>query len=344
MKTLESGLPPHRRPAVSVAGHMQRVLLALIPAIIAHAWFFGWGVLIQLLLAIGFALIFESLMLRLRGLPLSRHLGDGSSLVAAALFALCLPPLAPWWISAIGMLFAIVIAKQLYGGLGFNLFNPAMVGLAAVIIAFPDAMSHWLAPRGLSNGPPSLADTLQAILTGQLPSSLDWNALSTATPLDALRTGLQSHLSTREILEQPVFSALGGPGWGIIALAYLAGGLWLLQQGVIRWQAPVAVLLVTTVISVTGWLMSPDSGFPPGQQLFAGSLMMAAFFIVTDPVSGSSTPRGRLIFGAGVAVITLLIRQYGAYPDGVAYAVLLMNLLVPLIDRYTQPRPYGVNR
>lgn len=332
---------PHRPPSVSVSGQMGQVLLALVPAIGLHVWFFGWGILVQISLALTFGLGLEALMLKLRQRPLRPFLSDGSVAVAAVLLALCLPPLAPWWVVGTGMVFAVVIAKHLYGGLGYNLFNPAMVGLAAVIVAFPDAMSNWLTPRGLGDPTPNLVQTLHAIASGTLPAGLDWDSLSRATPLDELRTGLMARLTIREILDSAVFSALGGPGWGAIALAYLAGGLWLLARGVIRWQAPLAVLLTTLAIAVPAWLFSPDSAFPPAQQLLAGSLMMAAFFIVTDPVSGCSTPRGRLVFGAGVALITLAIRQFGAYPDGVAFAVLLMNMLVPLIDRYTRPRIYG---
>ncbi|MGY6588558.1 MAG: RnfABCDGE type electron transport complex subunit D [Wenzhouxiangella sp.] len=332
---------PHRPPSVSVSGQMGQVLLALVPATGLHVVFFGWGILVQISLALVFGWALEALMLKLRQRPIRPFITDGSVTVAAVLLALCLPPLAPWWVVGTGMVFAVVIAKHLYGGLGYNLFNPAMVGLAAVIIAFPDAMSNWLSPRGLGDPMPGLGQTLHAIATGSLPTGLDWDSISRATPLDELRTGLMARLTVSEIRESAVFSAFGGHGWGMIALAYLAGGLWLMARGVIRWQAPLAVVLTTLVIAVTAWLFSPDSAFPPSQQLFAGSLMMAAFFIVTDPVSGSSTPHGRLVFGAGVAIITLAIRQFGAYPDGVAFAVLLMNMLVPLIDRYTRPRIYG---
>jgi len=323
---------------------MRQVLYALVPAIAAHWWYFGWGIVFQIVLAVGFALLFEAIMLRLRQQPVKMFLGDFSAVVTGVLFALCMPPLAPWWIAAIGMLFAIVIAKHLYGGLGFNLFNPAMVGFAAVIIAFPIDLSNWLAPRPLSPGLPGLAETARAILAGQLPPGLSWDAISQATPLDALRTGVQDNLTVTEIRRDPVFGNFGGLGWEWIASWYAIGGLWLIYKRVISWHVPVATLVTVIVLSTPLWLLGPDTNPSPPQHIFSGALVLAAFFIATDPVSGCSTLRGKLIFGAGVAVLTLAIRRFGGYPDGVAFAILLMNMAAPLIDRYTRPRTYGHRR
>ncbi|MFP4336255.1 MAG: RnfABCDGE type electron transport complex subunit D [Wenzhouxiangella sp.] len=333
-------LPPTRR----VHHLMGLVLLALLPAIAAHAWWFGWGILIQLALASLFAVGFETLMLRLRRRRLAPFLGDGSVVVTAVLFALCVPPLAPWWVSATGMLFAVVIAKHLYGGLGYNLFNPAMVGLAAVIIAFPIDFSQWLAPRGLVEAPPGLLESLHAVLTGRPPETLNWDAATSATPLDRLRTGLQDQLLIAEIRIHPVFGALAGRGWDWIGLGILAGGLYLIWQRVITWHVPTAMVVTTLAASLPVWLIAPDLHPSPLHELFAGGLLLGAFFIATDPVSGSATPRGKLLFGVGVALLTLAIRRWGGFPDGVAFAVLLMNMLVPLVDRYTRPRVYGYAR
>ncbi len=335
---------PHLPPAVSVGGVMRDVLIALVPAILAHWWYFGWGIVIQLTLALGFALAFEAAMLKLRQRPLGLHLGDCSAVVTAMLFALCLPPLAPWWVAATGMLFAIVLSKQLYGGLGYNLFNPAMVGFAAVIVAFPTEFSQWLASRPLATDSLSFAATLQAILTGQLPAAPVWDAISQATPLDQLRNGVLQGLTVAEIRQDAAFGDFGGRGWEWIANAYLLGGLWLIYRKVISWHVPVAVLAGVVVLSTPVWLMGPDIHPSPPQHIFAGALVMAAFFIATDPVSGPATLRGKLLFGFGVAALTLAIRRWGAYPDGVAFAILLMNMLVPLIDRYTRPRSYGHRR
>jgi len=332
---------PHQPPEVTVGALMRQVLYALIPAVIAQVWFFGPGVLAQIVLAVTFALLFEWLMLRIRERPARLFLTDYSAVVSAVLFALCIPPLSPWWISALGMLFAIVVAKQLYGGLGFNLFNPAMVGLAAVLIAFPTELSQWLAPRGLSPGLPGLGETLNAIATGRLPAAVDFDTISQATPLDLLSSGVRENLLVTEIRAHPVFGDFGGLGWEWIANFYALGGIYLLWRRVISWHVPVAVLATTIAVTLPLWLLGPDTNPSPLQHIFSGALVLAAFFIATDPVSGCSTSKGKLLFGAGVALVTLAIRRFGAYPDGVAFAVLLMNMAAPLIDRYTRPRTYG---
>jgi len=338
---LSGGGAPHIPPKITVARVMQQVLLALIPAILAHAWYFGPGIFFQIAMACGFALLFEYFMLRLRRRPVAIFLSDYSAVVTAVLFALCMPPLAPWWVSATGMLFAIVIAKHLYGGLGFNMFNPAMVGFAAVIIAFPIELSHWLTPRSLSPGLPSLSDTVWAIVSGTLPASQSWDAITQATPLDSLRTGVQESLRIPEIRDAAIFGDFGGLGWEWIANWYLIGGLWLMYRRVISWHVPLAVLAAVFIIATPAWLIGPDTNPSPLQHIFSGALVMCAFFIATDPVSGPATLRGKLLFGFGIALLTLAIRRFGAYPDGVAFAVLLMNLCVPLMDRYTAPRAYG---
>jgi len=343
-RTFEVAGAPHLPPSITVSGVMRQVLYALVPAIAAHCWYFGWGILFQIVLAVGFALAFEAIMLRLRCRPLKPFLGDYSAVVTAVLFALSMPPLAPWWIAATGMLMAIVIAKHLYGGLGFNLFNPTMVGVAAVIIAYPIDLSAWLAPRELSPGLPGLVETASAIFTGSVRASIDWNAITMATPLDALRTGIQENLLVTEVRGSDLFGDFGGLGWEWIANWYLIGGLWLVYRRVVSWHVPVAVLATTILISTPMWLLGPDTNPSPLQHVFSGALVMAAFFIATDPVSGCATLRGKLLFGAGVALITLAIRRFGGFPDGVAFAVLLMNMMAPLIDRYTRPRTYGHRR
>lgn len=332
---------PHFPPLTTVGGVMRQVLYALVPGIVAHWWFFGWGIFFQISLAVGFAVALEAGMLGLRERPLKPYLSDGSAVVTGVLFALCMPPLAPWWIALTGMFCAIVLAKHLYGGLGFNLFNPAMVGFAAVLIAFPIDMANRLAPRELALELPGLLDTAAAIFTGSLPSGLSWDAISQATPLDVLRTGLAENRQLTEIRAEPVFGDFGGMGWEWIANFYALGGLYLMWRRVISWHVPVAVLASVVILSTPPWMMGPDIHPSPLQHIFTGALVLGAFFIATDPVTGCTTMRGRLIFGAGVAILTLTIRRYGGYPDGVAFSVLLMNMMAPLIDRYTRPRTYG---
>ena len=320
---------------------MAQVLLALVPGVLAYAWFFGPGVLVQIILASAFALLFESLMLRWRGRGLKPFINDYSAVVTAVLFALCIPPLAPWWISCIAMLFAIGFAKHLYGGLGQNVFNPAMVAYVVVLISFPQAMTAWLPPVALSDHPLGLSDILQTIFTGQVRLQGGWDVLTQATPLDTLKTGVDSGRMVPEIRNSLIFGDYGGLGWEWIANWFALGGLFLLYRRIISWQVPFAVIGSVILLSLPFWLADPDSNPFPLQHVFSGALVMAAFFIATDPVSGCVSNKGRLIFGAGVGIITLVIRRWGGYQDGVAFAVLLMNMAAPLIDRYTRPRIYG---
>jgi electron transport complex protein RnfD len=353
-RSFETGAAPHFPAPTSVASMMRQVLLALLPGIATWVYFFGPGVLVQIGLAVGFALLFEALMLRLRGKSVGLFLGDWSAVLTAVLLALCIPPLAPWWIAATALLAAIVIAKHLYGGLGNNLFNPAMVGYVVVLISFPREMTQWPTPLALADGGQDLGLALTAIFTGQLPASgpvpgpvsepgsaLAWDAITSATPLDALKTGVEQGLAPDSIRTAPVFGAVGGFGWEWIAAAYVLGGLWLLARRVIRWHVPVATLGTALVLSLVSHLLAPEQFAPPLLQVLSGGLVLGAFFIATDPVSGCASPRGRLLFGAGVAILTLVIRYWGGYPDGVAFAVLLMNMAAPMIDRYTRPRIYG---
>jgi electron transport complex protein RnfD len=340
-RSFEVGGAPHLPPRSTVAKVMMQVLLALLPGILAYAWFFGPGVLIQILLASVFALAIEALMLRLRGRALQPFINDYSAVVTAVLFALCIPPLAPWWVSCIAMLFGIGFAKHLYGGLGQNVFNPAMVAYIVVLISFPAAMTAWLPPSALAEHSLGLADTLTTIFTGQVPLAGGWDAITQATPLDSLKTGVEAGRGIPEIRSAPIFGNFGGRGWEWIAGWFALGGLYLLAKRVIGWQVPMAVIGSVLLLALPLWLADPNSNPAPLQHVFSGGLVLAAFFIATDPVSGCVSDRGRLIFGAGVGVITLVIRRWGGYPDGVAFAVLLMNMAAPLIDRYTRPRMYG---
>jgi electron transport complex protein RnfD len=332
---------PHVPPQTTIAKVMLQVLLALVPGVLAYTWFFGPGILVQIGLASVFALAFECLMLRLRGRPLKPFINDYSALVTAVLFALCIPPLAPWWVSCIAMLFGIGFAKHLYGGLGQNVFNPAMVAYVVVLISFPQAMTAWLPPLALAEHSLGLADTLTTIFTGSVPLEGGWDVITQATPLDLLKTGVETGRMVPEIRVSPLFGDFGGKGWEWIANWFALGGFFLLYRRVISWQVPVAVIGSVLLLSLPFWLADPDSNPFPLQHVFSGGIVLAAFFIATDPVTGCVSDRGRLIFGAGVAVIALVIRRWGGYPDGVAFAVLLMNMAAPLIDRYTRPRMYG---
>jgi electron transport complex protein RnfD len=320
---------------------MLKVLLALVPGIVAYVWIFGSGVLVSLILASVTALGSEALMLKLRNRPVMPFLMDGSALVTAWLLALALPPLAPWWLIVVGTLFAIVIAKQLYGGLGYNPFNPAMVGYAVLLISFPVLMTQWPAPLELTQAKLSFLDQWHYIFGRALPDGMKLDAISSATPLDMLKTQLRLQHDMADITVAPIFGELGGKGGEFVAGAYLLGGLYLLQQRIISWHVPVAFLGALAIMSGTFHLINPGHHAGPAFHLFSGAAILCAFFIATDPISGPTTPRGKLIFAAGIGVLTWLVRTWGGYPDGVAFAVLLMNICVPLIDAYTQPRVFG---
>lgn len=332
---------PHLPPRTSVGWVMRQVLYALIPAIATYVWFFGIGILVQMAIACTAALAFEAWMLRLRGKPLQPFISDGSALVTAVLYCLCLPPVMPWWSAIVGLFFAIVVAKHLYGGLGHNLFNPALVGYVVILVAFPKEASTWLLPSGLGQDTMGVVDTLSMIFTGMIPDSVNWDSVSGATPLDLIKTGTGQNIMVQEIRLDPVFGDFGGHGWEWVANFYVLGGIYLLYRRVISWQVPVGVLASVFLFSLGFYFLDPNSSPSALQQVFSGGLLLGAFFIATDPVSGCTTPRGRLLFGLGVGLITIIIRRWGTYPDGVAFAVLLMNTGVPLLDRITKPRVYG---
>jgi len=263
----------------SVTQIMAWVLVALLPAIAAYVWLFGPGILVTLSLATATALAAEAAMLKARGYPAKPFLTDLSAIVTAWLLALSLPSLAPWWLIVTGTLFAIVVAKHLYGGLGQNIFNPAMVGYAVLIVSFPVQMTQWAAPLELTSAHLTLAQSAAVIFGSDVPKAT----------LDAVTMAL--------------------------------AGVWL----------------------TAGFLHFYDAGRfgAPWFHLFTPSVMLGAFFIATDPVTGATTPRGKLIFGLSAGFLTMAIRTWGGFPDGVAFAILLMNLCVPLIDQYTQPLVYG---
>lgn len=339
---------PHHHSRRSTANLMKLVAYAGIPGIALQAVFFGYGVLVQLLLAIITAWLSEALILWLRKKPILPRLTDHSALVTAVLLAISIPPYAPWWLIVIGTAFAIIFVKQLYGGLGNNLFNPAMAAYVLLLISFPVQMTQWLPPLPLQAVTLSPVDAICAVFTqyscggfslSQLQQGIDGTTL--ATPLDTYRTDLAQGLTLSESYTKPIFQGFINVGWFWVNLAYLAGGLFLIQQKVISWRIPVAVISSLFLLSALGWLAAADANPSPLFHLFSGATMLAAFFIATDPVSASTTDRGRLYYGAMIGILVYIIRSFGGYPDAFAFAVLLANMCVPLIDYYTRPRTYG---
>tara|TARA_R110002072_G_scaffold140765_8_gene285216 strand:+ start:7170 stop:8219 length:1050 start_codon:yes stop_codon:yes gene_type:complete len=327
---------PHSKGPQRTSLMMRWVVAMTIPGLIAQTIFFGWGNLHNVLWCSLVALASEAIILKIRQRPIAFYLNDYSALVTGVLLGLALPPFAPWWVSFIATAFAIIFAKHLYGGMGYNPFNPAMVGYALVLVSFPVAMTtNWATPLNLLEQGASIADTFAKIWSETaLP-----DAFTGATPLDTYKHEIAHSLSD-EVFQAPVFGRFYALGWEWVNLAFLAGGLVLLALKVIPWQTPVGVLLGLAIPAmILGW--DADQSAPFMLHMLAGATMLSAFFIATDPVTSCTTARGRLVFGLGVGMFAYIIRRYGSYPDAFAFAVLLMNFAAPLIDVYTQPRTYG---
>ena len=300
---------------------MLLVLLAAVPGIAAQLWFFGWGTLVQILLASVSALLAEALVLKLRKQSVAATLKDNSALLTGLLLAVSIPPLAPWWMVVLGTVFAVIIAKQLYGGLGQNLFNPAMLARVVLLIAFPVEMTHWTQP----------SDFMAGNWYG-----LNIDGLSGATTLGLHKEGkeqfdLLAHLSGMSA------GSLGETA----ALLLTLGGLWLMQQRVFTWHVPIATLACCLIPGCLLWWFDPSAIVQPMAQLTSGGLLLGAFFIATDPVTSPTSARGKLWFGAGLGLLIFVIRAFGNFPEGVAFAVLIMNAATPLIDNFTRQSIYG---
>lgn len=327
---------PHAKGPNRTANMMRWVIAMTIPGLIAQTVFFGWGNLHNVLWCCLVAVLCEVAILKLRKRPVLFYLNDYSALVTAVLLGIALPPFAPWWVSLVATAFAIVFAKHLYGGMGYNPFNPAMVGYALVLVSFPLAMTtNWATSHTLLESAPSLSMTLEAIWGASvLP-----DGITGATPLDVYKHEI-SHALSDEVLKNPVFGSGFSLGWEWVNLMFLLGGLVLLVKKIIPWQTPLGVI-VGLVIPALLFGRDADQVAPLTIHLVSGATMLGAFFIATDPVTSCTTARGRLFFGVGIGVLTYVIRVYGSYPDAFAFAVLLMNFAAPFIDVYTQPRTYG---
>ena len=273
---------PHWHDGRTVSAVMADVCIALVPGLLCCAWLFGPGVLIQCILAVLFALSFEYAVLRLRRRDPKPFLRDGSAVVTALLFAVSISPLAPWWVCLCGIAFAICIAKHAFGGIGYNIFNPAMAGYVFVMVCFPVQMNTWPGLAGHGIG---------AYLGSIFPAGV-WqpDMLSGATPLDELKTRLEMMEMISEINRTPVFGVIGGAGWEWVNLLFLLGGVYLLARGVIKWQIPVAVLAGVFITSVALYFYDVETYASPLFHLFSGGTMLCAFFIATDPVTASTTP------------------------------------------------------
>ncbi|MEM9102549.1 MAG: electron transport complex subunit RsxD [Pseudomonadota bacterium] len=340
---------PHLNQARSLPMLMLWVVIAGVPGMLTMMYYFGWGVLINVIIACSFALLTEVAILKWRQKPIRRIITDNTALVTAFLYALCLPALLPWWATALGIIFAIAVVKQLYGGVGNNIFNPAMAGYVLLLVSFPVAMTtHWVLPTGLVESPPSFMAALSVIFTGAFPDGAKVNdlvntldAVTGATPLDSVKTALTQNFLIEEVMEAPVFGQHGGLGWEWINFTFFLGGLLMIFLKVCDWRIPLAMIIALFIVSSLFYTIDSQNYAHPMFNIVTGGTMLGAFFIATDPVTASTTPKGRWIYGAMIGILIYIIRTWSSYPDGVAFAVLLMNMTVPTLDHYTKPRTYG---
>jgi RnfABCDGE-type electron transport complex D subunit len=338
---------PHAHAGTTVRRIMLSVMVALLPATLYGFWLYGWPAILLWCITVGFAALGEADALRLADRPVREPLADGSVVLTGWLLALSLPPWAPWWIGAIGGAFAAIVGKQVFGGIGQNLFNPAMVARVALLISFPVEMTQWVRPVPLfSAAAPGLLQGLVITFLG-LPeadavtsASLLGHAKSELTRGLALGAALQDHADAAAMFGGMRPGSLGETS----ALLLAAGGIALLWLRVFTWHVPVAMLAALAVPAAAMHAIDAQRYASVEVHLLSGGLMLGAWFIATDPVTSPSGRGGRLVFGAGCGLLTYVIRTWGGYPEGVAFAVLLMNAVTPVIDRYLKPRIYGRTR
>ena len=299
---------PHVRSKESIQSIMRDVIIALVPATAAGIYYFGLRALNLIVAAIISAVFFEWLYEKITKKPVT--INDLSAVVTGLLLAMNLPASAPVWVAIVGSAFAIIFAKQLFGGLGQNFINPALAGRAFLLASYPTEMTTWVVPNGLA------AD-----------------AATYATPLAQLKNG-----ALDASLKQLVMGQVGGTIGETCAIALIIGGIYLLYKHVISWKIPViyiaTVFILFAVIGRHGMRM-------PLQEIFAGGVMLGGIFMATDYASSPVTPKGQVIFAVGAGLLTYLIRTFGGYPEGVSYSILIMNCCVPLIERFTEPTIFG---
>jgi len=344
-RPLYSGPYAHER--VSVRRTMLLVVFALLPATLFGLYQYGWPAIFLFIVTLLAAIVAESVSLWVMGKPQRPFLLDGSALLTGWLLAITLPPWAPWWIGVVGAFVAIVIGKQVFGGIGQNLFNPAMVARSALLVSFPLEMTTFPAPQPLlSAQAPDMAQGL-AITLGD---TTQVDAVTSATTFGHVKTELTrgadmdaALAGTYSLWEHLLGTSSGSLGEASVLLLLL-GGVLLLYTRVISWHIPVSMLGSLALLATIFHLINPSLYLDPLFHLMAGSVILGAFFIATDLVTSPVSVRGQLIFGAGCGVLVFVIRTFAGYPEGVAFAILLMNASTPLIDHYFRPRVYGRDR
>jgi len=343
---------PHMHGGNNIQMTMFSVIIALIPAAMVSVYLYGWLAAFLLITCIGVSLATEYFSLKLMGKKTER-VWDGSAGLTGLLLALTLPAAVPWWMAVFAAVFAILLGKQLYGGLGHNPFNPALAARVVLLISFPLHMTSWIVPMhmGATLDMYGFVTSLKFFFLGPDAVQQTWDAITMASPLGYLKTELSQGVTVTEALVNYNYSTLhafigreaGSLGEGS-ALALLMGGVWLMARHTISWHIPLSYLATVAVFAALFNLINPDVYAPAMFHLLAGGLILCAFFMATDPVSSPSSAIGKVVFGIGCGVLTWVIRTFGNYPEGAMFAVVLMNMITPLIDYYVRPRVYGHKR
>ena len=324
-KILTVSPSPHVHAGDSTQKIMYRVVYAMIPALIWSVFVFGLDALRVTAIAVVACLAFEYLIQKYL-IKQKPTITDGSALITGILLAFNVPSNLPWWIIIIGSLAAIGIGKLSFGGLGSNVFNPALVGRVFLLISFPVQMTSW---------PVNARSGIDAV-TAATPLSIIKEGISNGTSISEISTQLPSTI-------QMLFGEIGGSLGEISALLLILGGLYMIWKKVITWHIPVSIIGTIVVVAGIFWLVNPEVYINPVYHVLTGGLMLGAIFMATDMVSSPMNPKAQIIYGIGIGIITVSIRMFGSYPEGISFAILIMNALTPLLNLYIKPKRFGGN-
>lgn len=327
MKILTVSGSPHVHGHDSVSKLMYGVIYALIPAMLVSVYFFGLDAIRVILISVISCLIFEYLIQKylIKG-PLS--IFDGSGIITGILLAFNVPSNIPWWILVVGALVAIGIGKMSFGGLGKNIFNPALVGRVFLLISFPVQMTSWPVPK------PIFAEGITDAITGPTPLGILKEGLRAGQTIEQMQAHLPDYITA-------LLGNQGGCIGEVSALALLIGAAYMLIRRIITWHIPASYVGAVVIFSGIMWLIDPTVNADPVFHLITGGMILGVFYMATDYTSSPMSPKAQLIFGAGAGILTMLIRVWGAYPEGVSFAILIMNAFVPLLDRSFKPANFG---
>ena len=309
---------PHLHTKTSTKSLMRDVVIALLPAVVVSVLFYGWSELLVLGVSVASCILLEYLITKYL-LKKSCTVCDWSAAVTGVLLALNLPSSTPWWVVFIGAVVAVGVAKMTFGGLGQNLFNPALVGRVFLLISFPTYMTDWAKPNGFIG---------------------NFDAFSGATPLGIAKEGGVAAIESMDYMDM-LFCNIGGSAGELSALALLAGFVYLLVRRVIRPYITLSILATVAVFSGIFWAINPAEFTDPLFNLLTGGLLLGSIFMATDYVTSPMSNLGGIVFGIGIGLITMLIRYFGAYPEGVSFAILIMNSVVPLLNKWFHAKKYG---